>query len=98
TLGRGLRAYWRFDEAAGDLVRDRSGQQRDCRLRGVDPATAWRAGRLGGAVALDGRGWLECPQPAVADGSAGQLTVAAWALVRSIPRNGNRAVVARELE
>jgi RNA polymerase sigma factor (sigma-70 family) len=97
ALGRGLRAYWPFDERAGAVARDRSGGGRDCILRTGDPTTAWRTGRLGGAVELHGRGFLECPQPAVAEAGAGELTVATWALVRSVPATGNRALVTRQL-
>jgi RNA polymerase sigma factor (sigma-70 family) len=96
-LGRGLRAYWRFDEAGGTTARDLSGQANDCVLYTPAVARAWRAGRLGAAVELRARDWLQCPQPAIVDGGASSLTVAAWALVRAIPAIGNRAVVTREL-
>ena len=95
--GDGLAGAWRFDEMAGVIAHDFSGQGRDCHLRTINTTGAWRPGRLGGALELGGRDFVECPQPAVAQASATQMTVATWALVRSIPATGNNALVTRQL-
>jgi hypothetical protein len=60
----GLVGYWPLDDPPGSsIARDRSGHGRDCILRNADPARAWSAGSIGGALDLRGGGWLECPQP-----------------------------------
>jgi RNA polymerase sigma factor (sigma-70 family) len=97
ALGQGLAGAWRFDETAGVVAHDSSGQGRDCYLRTSNAAGAWRPGRLGGAVELGGHDFLECPQPALDEATATQMTVATWALVRSIPATGNNALVTRQL-
>jgi RNA polymerase sigma-70 factor (ECF subfamily) len=95
SLAHGLVGYWRLDDGGGTTARDLSGAGRDCVLH--HPGQPWARGRLGGALALDARGWLTCPQPALVDGAAGGVTFAAWIDVRSLPARGNRAVATREL-
>jgi len=46
-----LIAHWRFDESSGSVARDASGNGNDGTLKG-DPQ--WVAGRIGGAIQLDG--------------------------------------------
>jgi RNA polymerase sigma-70 factor (ECF subfamily) len=79
TLGRGLLGYWRFDDGYGSTVaRDLSGNGNDCVLHGLDPASDWTEGTLGGAINLSGVGWLECPR---VDGLARlnkEITIALW--------------------
>jgi RNA polymerase sigma factor (sigma-70 family) len=86
-LGLGLTGYWRLDDGAGSpQARDLSGRGHHCLLRGTDPAHAWTDGVLGGGVRLDGKGWLECPQPQVTAGTPVEMTVAAWVQrSRSVP-------------
>jgi RNA polymerase sigma-70 factor (ECF subfamily) len=76
-LGRGLVGYWRFDDGPESAVaRDLSGRGNDCRLRHLDPPTNWVAGVHGGAVHLDGAGWLECPHFAAVERPTSELTIA----------------------
>jgi RNA polymerase sigma-70 factor (ECF subfamily) len=92
----GLVGHWRFDEAPGSLLaRDHSGQRNDCFLRRLDPAAAWAAGALGGALHLDGRGWLECPRAQALAGLRDELTIAAW-VTRGTALRNYHALVARQ--
>ncbi len=96
ALGRGLVGYWRFDEATGSgSARDLSGHGNDCLLRGLDPQGAWTDGRLGGAVSLNGKGWLECPKVEALSGLGSDLSISLW-----LRRVGNqqhvRAVVSQQ--
>jgi sialidase-1 len=95
-LERGLLGYWRFDEAPGSVAaRDLSGGRNDCVLRRLDPGTVWTPGKIGGALALDGHGWLECPQVQSLSALSNELTIAAWVTRGSaLPRY--HAVVARQ--
>jgi hypothetical protein len=79
SLGRGLVGYWRFDEPAGSrFARDLSGHGMDCELHELDPAIHWVPGVMGGAINVNGRGWLECPQVSGLASITRELTVAAW--------------------
>jgi RNA polymerase sigma-70 factor (ECF subfamily) len=93
-LAEGLVGYWRFDDGAGaGWARDLTGRGLDCQLRHLDPRGSWTSGVLGGAIRLDGNGWLECPSPALpVDGG---LTIALWIKRASAPRV--RALVTRQL-
>ena len=94
-LQRGLVGYWRFDDGYGSpAARDLSGHGTDCQLRNLDPASDWVDGRMGGAVNLTGRGWLECPDPRF--GRSPDLTVAAW-VKRPTGLRGMRALATRQL-
>jgi hypothetical protein len=70
-----LVAHWQFDESSGSVAHDASGNGNDGTLKG-DPQ--WVAGRIGGAIQLDGNGDY------VDVGSVGisgidQRTIAGWA-------------------
>jgi RNA polymerase sigma-70 factor, ECF subfamily len=97
ALLRGLLAYWRFDDGPGSgLARDLSGGGSDCVLRRLDRDAAWAEGAVSGALALDGRGWLECPHTDQIDRLGTELTLAAW--VKRGPRQPRyRVVVARQM-
>jgi RNA polymerase sigma-70 factor, ECF subfamily len=98
ALARGLVAYWRFDEPAGSLAaRDLSGQGNDCLLRKLDPRAAWGPGALAGALALTGRGWLECPAGGALTAIDSELTIAAW-VTRGAALSNYRSLVARQLD
>jgi hypothetical protein len=96
SLARSLVGYWRFDEPAGSsAARDLSGNGNDCLLRKLDPGAAWTQGRLGGAVTLDGEGWLECPRVDALAGVASNLTISLW--LRQVGSQKRvRAVVSRQ--
>ena len=96
ALARGLVGYWRFDEASA-TVRDLSGGGWNCALHDLDPRQAWVPGRLGGAVDLGGRGWLECAQPALSGGGPQEFTVAAWIKVNRVAARSNHALISRQL-
>ncbi|TDC44277.1 LamG-like jellyroll fold domain-containing protein [Micromonospora sp. KC213] len=69
-----LLAWWRFEEGAGDVVEDSSGNGHTLRLVG-DPA--WVRGKPGGAVALNGKDQhLETAGPVLRTDES--LSVAAW--------------------
>jgi hypothetical protein len=79
TLRRGLVGLWHFDEAAGSTVAaDASGNGNDGNLVDLDPATAWVAGRSGGALQIGGVGYVEVPLLPSIDGITAGVTAAAW--------------------
>src|SRR5438876_284729 len=48
-----LVGYWKFDDGAGAIATDSSGQGNHGAFQG-SPAPAWQPGRMGGALAFDG--------------------------------------------
>jgi hypothetical protein len=75
---QGLVAWWKLDETSGSLAADASGNGLDAQVCGGDPNWQPGAGRIGGALALDGVD--DHVQLPVAVGSGGgALTVALWA-------------------
>jgi RNA polymerase sigma-70 factor (ECF subfamily) len=108
SLGADLVGYWRFDEVqAGKGARDFSGNGTDCILRGSDPAAVAEvtsthvdgpdaeAGPLGDAMTLNGRSWLECPQPHFDADRSTELSLALW--VRPAHNDRYRTFVTRQL-
>jgi RNA polymerase sigma factor (sigma-70 family) len=81
-------ARWSFDTAG--FGRDSSGGGHDCVAREV---LAPAAGVVGGALALSGNGWLDCPGSETL--ATGAFTVAAWARPRA--RRAVMTVLARQL-
>ncbi|HZL16160.1 MAG TPA: LamG domain-containing protein [Polyangia bacterium] len=75
-----LIGYWRLDDAVGSVgARDWSGWANDGTLVGIDPATAWVAdGPEGGALSVQGKGYVNVPDSASIDSITDQLTIAAW--------------------
>jgi RNA polymerase sigma factor (sigma-70 family) len=97
-LRAGLIGYWRFDEGQGSaVVRDHSDQRNDCQLRQLDPSTSWTAGALGGALAFDGRGWLECPAIEGLARLEGELSISVWIRRDGPPGRGIHTLVSRQL-
>jgi RNA polymerase sigma-70 factor (ECF subfamily) len=94
---RGLVGYWRFDEATGSEASDRSAAGNHCSLHNLDPQGAWGAGVFGAALALTGRGWLECPVTGPLAGIDQQMTIGLW-----VARGGNlqhyKSLVSRQLD
>lgn len=73
-------AWYRFDETSGQTVADSSGQGKNATLSG---GAAWTTGRIGGAVALDGRsGYVAAPADLLAGASA--YSVATWVRLDSL--------------
>jgi RNA polymerase sigma-70 factor (ECF subfamily) len=108
SLGTNLVGYWRFDEVqAGKGARDFSGNGTDCALRGSDSVAVAEvtsthvdgpqaeAGPLGGAMTLNGRSWLECPQPHFDADRSTELSLALW--VRPAHNDRYRTFVTRQL-
>jgi len=78
----GLVGWWKFDETQGTSAKDSSGGNHDGTLIGH---ARWAQGRVGGAVALDGTGsYVKIADKSAFD-CAGQLTLAAWVNIHSVP-------------
>jgi hypothetical protein len=75
-----LIGYWRLNDATGSATaRDYSVWGNDGTLVGLDAATAWVAGGPeGGALSVQGNGYVNVPDSASIDSITTQLTVAAW--------------------
>jgi hypothetical protein len=78
TLLDGLVGHWRLDDGAGSTVAvDSSGRGNDGVVHGLDPGTAWVAGRSQGALDT-AAGWVQvAPSPSI-DAIVDRVTVAAW--------------------
>ncbi|MGA2864990.1 MAG: LamG domain-containing protein [Verrucomicrobiota bacterium] len=72
--GSGPVGWWRFDDGSGAVARDASGNGFNGRLYG---GATWAAGVAGGALRLDGSGYVEVP-PAARLQLGSALTIAAW--------------------
>jgi uncharacterized protein len=73
-------AHYRFDEAAGTVAADATGNGRTATLAG---GATWTAGRTGGAVNLDGsNGHVSLPANILAGATA--FTVAAWVRIDAL--------------
>jgi RNA polymerase sigma-70 factor (ECF subfamily) len=90
-LDTGLAGHWSFDDGAGAIARDRSGRGNHCLLREREASQAWGPGRIGGAIDLGTKGWLECPQPPLTAQGPTALTVALW-LKRQRPHTASTIV------
>jgi hypothetical protein len=78
----GLVGWWKFDETKGTVARDSSGGgNHDGTLIG---SAHWAPGRIGGAVALDGKGSYVKIANSSAFNFSGQLTVSAWVNIHSV--------------
>jgi RNA polymerase sigma-70 factor (ECF subfamily) len=98
SLARGLVGYWRFDEpeGAGRVFADGAGDT-PCLLQSTDGAPHARRvqGVQGGALALDGKAWLECPRPGRLARLDTDLTIALW--IRTSDTASRQALVTRQL-
>jgi len=75
-----LVGYWRLDDAPGSAkAHDGSGWSNDGMLVGLDPQTAWvTGGPGGGALSVQGKGYIGVAPSASIDSVTNQVTVAAW--------------------
>jgi hypothetical protein len=87
----GLVGWWKFDETEGSTAKDSSGSNHNGTLIGN---AKWARGKIGGAVDLDGKSGFvqiaDSPRFAGEAGKsafniAGQITIACWANIRSVP-------------
>jgi len=84
---QGLIGWWRFDESAGDVAEDASGNGRAARLVGAVSRTLGKLGR-GVRFAGDG-GHVELPSVPDLDGvQGGSYTLAAWFRPEAMPEAG----------
>jgi hypothetical protein len=75
-----LIGYWRLNDSAGSATaRDSSGWGNDGTLVGIDPSTAWVAGGPeGGALSVEGMGYVNVPSSTSINSITTQVTIAAW--------------------
>jgi hypothetical protein len=78
----GLIGWWKLDETDGNTVKDSSGNNHNGTLIGN---TKWAQGKIGGAVDLDGKSSFVQIADKSAFNIAGQITIACWANIRSVP-------------
>jgi RNA polymerase sigma-70 factor (ECF subfamily) len=78
ALGHGLVGYWRFEDAAGGLVRDLSPNHVDCRPHRIDLGRAAVDGVAGRAFHFDGLAHFECGAPTTMSHLDKSMTVAGW--------------------
>ena len=85
---QGLIAYWKFDEGSGTLVDDSSGNGNDGTVRGAN----WTTGRLGNALAFDGKDdWVDIPGLLF----DGDFTIEVWVKLTGTISNAD-AIVGQE--
>jgi hypothetical protein len=78
----GIIGWWKFDETEGTTAKDSSGNNHNGTLVGN---AKWAQGKIGGAVDLDGKsGFVQIADKSAFD-IAGQITIACWANLHSIP-------------
>ena len=92
-LVKDLVGFWRLDDAPGSATaRDSSGWGNNGTLVGLDPATVWVAGgREGGALSVQGNGYVDVPDSASIDSITTQVTVAAWMFLTAPIMSGSYA-------
>jgi serine/threonine-protein kinase len=89
-----LVGWWRLDERAGLVASDSSRHRNHGALRN---GGTWEAGRVGGALALDGMDdHVRVPDSPSLASLSGQLTMAAW-VKRGADQEAHRLVVSRQL-
>jgi hypothetical protein len=78
----GLVGWWKFDETEGTTAKDSSDGNHNGTLIGN---AKWAKGKIGGAIDLDGKsGFVQIADKSAFD-IAGQITIACWANLRSVP-------------
>ena len=89
-----LHGWWRLDEGSGTTVFDFSGNGNDGALRN---GPTWAAGKIGGAIQLDGTDdFVEIPHD-VSLTASNEVTVMAWIYARrlEVPGAGYQGIVAK---
>jgi tetratricopeptide (TPR) repeat protein len=81
----GLVGWWKFDETEGVVAADSSGNGHNGSLQG-NPVWRPQGGRFGGAIELGGHGdYVKIGNESAFD-ITGQITIAAWVNIKSIPQ------------
>jgi hypothetical protein len=97
SLPAGLVAWWKMDEAAGSSTAvDASGNGNNATLTGLNTASAWTAGRTGGALKCDGSGGALVNDSVSLDGITTGVTISAW-VNRLGASTGFTAILSREI-
>lgn len=97
TIGTDTLGLWYLDDGKGSsIARDASGYGHDGELQGLDPATAWVAGKFGNALALAGTGsdpeYVRIAHtPALATVDA--ITIEAW--IKPTALGGDQTIVSK---
>jgi len=88
-----LIGYWRLNDAPGNVTaRDWSGRGNSGTLVGLDAATVWVAdGPGGGALSVQGNGYVNVPDSAPIDSITDQVTLAAWMFLTAPVATGTYA-------
>ena len=90
----GLVARWKFDESGGTTALDSSGNSNTGTL--TNGPTFTSAGKLGGAVSLDGTNdYVDAGNPASLQ-ITGSFTLASWVYISSFPGADDNAVISKE--
>ncbi len=90
SASAGLVGYWKFDEGAGTIAYDSSGNGLDGTLNG-DPQ--WVEGQLGGALDFDGDDSVEIPHSPILS-ITDEITISAWTYMRG-NASGELAIVSK---
>lgn len=78
----GIVGWWKFDETEGTTAKDSSDGNHNGTLIGN---AKWTQGKINGAIDLDGKGSFVQIADKSAFNIAGQITIACWANIRSVP-------------
>ena len=100
ALVKDLIGFWRLDDAPGSATaHDSSGWENNGTLVDLDAATVWVAdGRIGGALSVQGNGYVNVPDSASIDSINAEVTVAAWIfLTAPIPSGSYATAISRQI-
>jgi Concanavalin A-like lectin/glucanases superfamily len=92
TVGGGLIAHWRFEEGAGDVVKDSSGEGNDGAIVPANtPEPKWGTGDFAGSVSFSGGNdhFVRVPPSASLNSLKKQITVVAFIYPRTLWTQGS---------
>jgi hypothetical protein len=80
-----LVGHWRLDDGTGSSTAfDSTGRGNNGVVHGLDPATAWVAGRSQGALETAHAGWVQVAASPTIDAIVDRITVCAWVDLRDM--------------